>query len=255
MIRISHLLSEPKVLLGSLALVLAAALTWQVYASGDQDNASIGRKGTGAALAATVLPDFKMGNEASAYNEIVARPLLNPSRRPAPLQAVSQATEPPKPQIRRGLYELIGILDAGDTRLAQVRELAANRVHTIRVGEQLQEFRVKVIAPEYVALEFAGEVDEVRLPKYTNSGKARSFAPPPAVATAAMPATPALQPQSPPSPTPMPIQSAQASPPAAGPVPVPATAPRPAAPAMDSRQQAEFLARRQEARRAWGDKM
>lgn len=250
MIRVKHTLSEPKALLGGLALVLTAILSWQVYTSDVSGNASTSRKVSGAASAATVLPDFKVGGEAAAYNEIVARPLLNPSRRPAPLQAVSQATEPPKPQIRRGLYELIGVMDAGDNRLAQVRELAANRVHTVRVGEQLQEFRVKAIATEYVALEFAGEIDEVRLPKFTNSNRARTFAPPVPVAAA----PPMPQPQPSPQPQPQP-QSAQAAPSAPGPVPVAATTPRPATQVMDSRQQTEFIARRQEARRAWGDKM
>lgn len=254
MINAVRVLTEPKLMLGGAGLLLGAALLWQVNSSTMTVGTTSNRKSAASGSAATVLPDFKVGGEATAYADIVARPLLNPTRQPAPLQAVSPATEPPKPQIRRGLYELIGVLDVGDKRLAQIRELAANRVLTVKVGEQVQEFRVKSISAESVALEFAGELDEVRLPKFTNSGRARAFAPPPPVA--AVPAPVLATPQAQPMPSPQPqVQSAQAAAPAPALVPTPTTPARPATQGMDSRQQAEFLARRQEARRAWGDKM
>lgn len=250
--RVARMLVEPRTLLGGLVFCLTVALGWQFYTTGSANPVTPGRKTAGSGVQAAVLPDFRMSGEASTYGEMVARPLLNPSRRPAPLQAIVEATEPPKPQIRRGLYELVGVMDMGEKRLAQLRELAANRVHTVQVGERLQEFRVKSISSELVSLEFAGETDDVRLPKFTNSSKARTLAPP------APPPVAVATPQAPPLAVPQPPQVQNTSSPtraAAGPVPVAASVPRPAAPVMDSRQQAEFLARRQEARRAWGDRM
>ena len=252
---IAHSL-RPRTLLISLAILLSAAVVWQqlLYRASDAGN-PLGKGLLGASLP-SVLPDFRIASESGEYDEVISRPLLNPSRRPAPLQAVSAATEPSKPQIRRGLYEMIGVLEIGDKRLAQLRELAANRVHTVRVGEQLQEFRVKAITPQMVSLEFAGETDEVRLPAFTNSTKARMSAPvPPPVAALASPPMP-LPSQAQPPTMPASVSTTQVpAPSTSGSVPPAGVAERPPATAMDARQQAEFVARREEARRAWGDKM
>ena len=37
---------------------------------------------------AAVLPDFRLSSESNAYSQITERPLLNPSRKPAPTQAI-----------------------------------------------------------------------------------------------------------------------------------------------------------------------
>ena len=243
--------------LGSLATLLCVAFVWQLLLHHASDAGTHGRKAVSNSSAQAVLPDFGIGSESGVYDEVTARPLLSPSRRPAPLQAVAAATEPSKPQIRRGLYEMIGVLEIGDKRLAQLRELAANRVHTVRVGERLQEFLVQKITPEMVSLEFAGETDEVRLPAFTNSARARLLAPPPApVAASVLPATTQPPQQQQPAIMPVAAQTAQApAAPAPGSDLAVASAERPAPAVMDARQQAEFVARREEARRAWGGKM
>lgn len=130
----------------------------------------------------SVLPDFRLGSEASAYSQIVERPLLNPSRKPAPTQLVTAAPEPPKPQVRRGLYQLIGITDLGTVKIAQLREVASNRVKSVRQGEQLQEMTVAKIEPTQVTLAFQGETDVIELPKFTASGRVPQPAPPPIMA-------------------------------------------------------------------------
>ena len=209
---IAHSL-RPRTLLISLAILLSAAVVWQqlLYRASDAGN-PLGKGLLGASLP-SVLPDFRIASESGEYDEVISRPLLNPSRRPAPLQAV-------------------------------------------RVGEQLQEFRVKAITPQMVSLEFAGETDEVRLPAFTNSTKARMSAPvPPPVAALASPPMP-LPSQAQPPTMPASVSTAQVpAPSTSGSVPPAGVAERPPATAMDARQQAEFVARREEARRAWGDKM
>lgn len=129
--------------------------------------------------AAAVLPDFRLGSEASAYGQIVERPLLNPSRRPAPTQLVTAAPEPPKPQVRRGLYQLIGITDLGAVKIAQLREVASNRIKSVRQGDQLQEMTVAKVEPTQVTLAFQGETDVIEMAKFTASGKVPQLAAPP----------------------------------------------------------------------------
>ena len=121
--------------------------------------------------ATSVLPDFRLGSEASAYSQITDRPLLNPSRKPAPTQLVTAAPEPPKPQVRRGLYQLIGITDLGAVKIAQVREIASNRVKSVRQGDQLQEMTVAKVEPTQVTLSFQGETDVIEMVKFTISGR------------------------------------------------------------------------------------
>ena len=129
---------------------------------------------------ASVLPDFKLGSEATAYSQIVERPLLNPSRKPAPTQVVTAAPEPPKPQVRRGLYQLIGITDLGTVKIAQLREVASNRVKSVRQGDQLQEMTVTKVEPTQVTLAFQGETDVIEMAKFTASGRVpQPVAPPP----------------------------------------------------------------------------
>ena len=135
--------------------------------------------------AAAVLPDFRMSAEAGAYSQITERPLLNPSRRPAPTQLVTAAPEPPKPQVRRGLYQLIGITDLGAVKIAQVREIASNRVKSVRQGDQLQEMTVAKVDTTQVTLAFQGETDVIEMAKFTASGRVpQPPAPPPVVAQA-----------------------------------------------------------------------
>ena len=165
--------------------------------------------------ATSVLPDFRLGSEASAYSHIVERPLLNPSRKPAPTQLVSAAPEPPKPQVRRGLYQLIGITDLGTVKFAQLREIASNRVKSVRQGDQLQEMTVAKVEPTQVTLSFQGETDVVEMAKFTASGRV----PQPAFVAAP-----------PPAPAPVPLAQAAAQPPVAASILSMAAAPANAAP-------------------------
>ena len=146
--------------------------------------------------ATSVLPDFRLGSEATAYSQIVERPLLNPSRKPAPTQLVTAAPEPPKPQVRRGLYQLIGITDLGAVKIAQVREIASNRVTSVRQGDQLQEMTVAKVEPTQVTLSFQGETDVIEMAKFTASGRVPPPAtPPPMGSPPALQSQPPAQPQ------------------------------------------------------------
>jgi len=192
------------------AVALGAALGFEM----DWGNALSGsplsaRAVNGKFDGATVLPDFRLQSEAGAYAQISERPLLNPTRRPAPTQLVAAATEPPKPQVRRGLYQLIGVMDLGDVKIAQVREIASNRTRSVREGELLQEMTVKKVEETQVTLAFQGETDVIQMAKFTASGRVPQLLPAP-VQT---PVQRTLSPQPmPPSPSrPPPIQQPVAS--------------------------------------------
>ena len=155
----------------------------------------LSRSGAVKQDATSVLPDFRLGSEASAYSQIVERPLLNPSRKPAPTQLVTAAPEPPKPQVRRGLYQLIGITDLGAVKIAQLREVASNRVKSVRQGDQLQEMTVAKVEPTQVTLSFQGETDVIEMAKFTASGRVPQPAPPPPSLAVQAPPLGALPPQ------------------------------------------------------------
>lgn len=122
---------------------------------------------------AAVLPDFRLSSEANAYAQITERPLLNPSRKPAPTQApVAAATEPPKPQIRRGLYTLVGVTDLGSVKIAQLKEVSTGRIKSVKVGDDLQEMKLAKIDGDRVTLSFMGETDVINMAKFTASGRA-----------------------------------------------------------------------------------
>jgi D-Tyr-tRNAtyr deacylase len=191
----------------ALALTLAWMTDWgQGFTTDDVDVKTSASK----LDPATVLPDFKLSAEQNAYAQISERPLLSPTRRPAPTQAVAAvAPEPPKPQIRRGLYQLLGVSDYGDVKVAQVREVATSRVKTVRTGDTLQEMTVSKIEATQVALKFLEETDVLEMAKFTASarvpqGPSSTFAQaqPPQAAVNPLP-PPQLPPGGPP-PTPFP---------------------------------------------------
>ena len=164
----------------SLAVALGMETDWGANLSTPQLQA---RSGGIKHDTAAVLPDFRLSSESTTYAQIVERPLLNPSRRPAPTQLVTAAPEPPKPQVRRGLYQLIGIIDLGSVKIAQLREVASNRVKSVRLGDQLQEMTVAKVDATQVTLAFQGETDVIEMAKYTASGRVpQPVAPPPPVA-------------------------------------------------------------------------
>lgn len=196
-----------RVALIAVATALSVALLVQISMLGGSADVRSGTPDTRQSARASVLPDFRLGSDqADAYAAVVTRPLLNPERKPAPKQAVAVATEPPRPQIRRGLYELLGVSEMGAVRVAQVRELASRRTHSVRKGDVLQEMQVLAVEKDRLILAFLGERDEIRLAAYTASGRVPAPPPPPqpplqpvvapaVQASVPVPATPAPLPQ------------------------------------------------------------
>jgi hypothetical protein len=193
-----------QIALGLIAAALIGALGWMTDWGQDfTAEPTIARVKAVAKADASVLPDFKLSSDSNAYAVIAERPLLNPTRKPAPTQPIPVAApEPPKPQIRRGLYQLIGVTDLGEAKIAQVREVSTNKVRSIKPGDTLQELSVKSVSVNQVVLAFQGDTDVLELAKFTASGRvpqpAPSVQPPPIVAQApAVPPPPGSPPQQP----------------------------------------------------------
>lgn len=185
---------SPRVGLVALALGLGFALAYELTEAPDYSASRQGARRFAGAVgegAGSVLPDFGLNSSPGAYATMVERPLLNPTRKVAPSQAIAAAPEPPKPVIRRGLYQLIGITDFGDKKIAQVKEAATGRSLSVRVGDTLQELAVARVESSSVTLTFAGETDVIALAKFTPSGRVPQPAP---VGTTPVTAAPAAGP-------------------------------------------------------------
>jgi hypothetical protein len=190
-------MSALRIALVVIAAALAGVLGWMTDWGQDfyETDAQAAAKVTAKADATSVLPDFKLSPESNAYAQIADRPLLNPTRKPAPTQAlVAVAPEPPKPQIRRGLYQLVGIADYGSVKVAQVRELATRKVASVKVGDALQELTVRKVTADSVTLSFASEEDVISMAKYTPSGQIPAPTPQP-MPVNPMPVAPSGMPQ------------------------------------------------------------
>lgn len=246
---------SPRIALSALACGLALALAFEL--SGGRlwigySPIAAHRDATMKSGPNSVLPDFGMSAEASLYSDIVDRPLFSPTRMRAPTQIVTAAPEPAKSSIRRGLYQLTGVTDLGLIKIAHLREVATNRVRSVREGDALQELTVKTITATQITLAYEGNVDLIELPKFTPSGRipvpAPAQPPSPLQAQAQPPPTPQAQ-------TPLIPAVAVATAPVfagAGSVSASALSQTPAPLVAESREQAAL---RQAAAQAWGGKM
>ncbi len=219
-----------------------------------------------------VVPDIAFNADASPYAVITDRNLFVPWRKPSPPpEPPKPPADPPKPQIRRGIYALTGTMQIGKDVFATVKENATNRTKQVKVGDELQEYKVQEVDSDRVVLAYAGQTEELVLAKYTQSG--RAIAPP--VQVAQLPplppqVQPSAQPQSQPpgmpavqprAPQPIAPGSFPASnggfPQGSQPVPLPAAPPATPVTAVPVAQQpqpeiidvGELLRRRREARK------
>ncbi len=120
-----------------------------------------------------VVPDIAFNADASPYAVITDRNLFVPWRKPSPPPEPPKApAEPPKPQIRRGIYALTGTMQIGTDTFATVKENATNRTKRVKVGDELQEYKVQEVDNDRIVLAYAGQTEELVLAKYTQSGRA-----------------------------------------------------------------------------------
>jgi hypothetical protein len=94
---------------------------------------------------AKLLPPPAVASAEQAYPETAARPLFTPTRRPAPDAA-------PPSTFNRGQFVLQGIIVAGNTRTALLREKSSGRIHRVEQGRDIGGLKVAEIEREAVTL-------------------------------------------------------------------------------------------------------
>ncbi len=143
---------------------------------------------------ARILPQVAMIDAQHAYPEMVARPLFTPTRRPAPPAEVqSQAT------FKRDQYVLQGVIIAGNTRIAMLREKATGKVHRVEKGHELNGVTLAEVNPDSVTLALGKdqEVLPLQVLKQPSFGAAPSPGPFGAATAGPVPVMPGQAPRNP----------------------------------------------------------
>jgi hypothetical protein len=197
-----------------------------------------------------LLPQLAVAPPEQAYPETANRPLFSPTRRPAPPVVATAA-----PAFQRNQFVLLGVIMAGDTRIAMLRERSSGKVHRVEKGKEVNGVKVAEILPESVTLAVGAEQEAVPLLVQKAGGAPGQPAQPAAPPVAAVQG-PFGQPANPAAPPNVPMRNAPpAAPGMPGAAPVPGANPaNPANPAMPQSSQApmtpEELLERRRARRA-----
>jgi hypothetical protein len=136
-----------------LALIVAWEMAAHVGAGSSLATRSVKRA---APFEAKLLAPPPIAQADQQYPEFIARPLWTPTRRPAPAAAAPSTYTP-------GQYVLQGVIVAGNTRTAMLREKANGRLHRVEAGKQLNGITVADISPESVTLSQGADREVVPL--------------------------------------------------------------------------------------------
>ena len=112
----------------------------------------------GTAAEAKLLPPVAAVAPEQAYAETATRPLFVPTRRPAPELAVVAP-----PAFQRGQFTLQGVIIAGGSRTAMLREKSSGRIHRVEAGREINGVKVVQIDPHVVTLGVGDEREVVPL--------------------------------------------------------------------------------------------
>ena len=91
------------------------------------------------------------------YRAIVERPLFIASRRPNRARPVETSTPRPSaaPQLKK--YQLTAVIITGDQRLAIIQNKRTRSMLRLRVGDELESWRVEAISADTVRLRYGSE--------------------------------------------------------------------------------------------------
>lgn len=204
--------------LGLACALLAAIIVFELVMPGSGANPAAARKT--AAAEAKLLPPIAASSPDQVFPETVNRPLWIPTRRPAPAPVVASASS-----FAPGQFILQGVIVAGGTNIALLKEKASGRVHRVEKGREVNGIQVAEVEPEKVTLAQgdAREVIDLRVQRPGGPG-----APPPvAAASTAGPFAAASAPAAPAAPGQAPPPPAAAAPPAGSPFGAPPRPPKP----------------------------
>lgn len=112
----------------------------------------------GVATEAKLLPPVAAVTPEQAYAETTTRPLFVPTRRPAPELAAAAP-----PAFQRGQFTLHGVIIAGGSRTAMLREKSSGRTHRVEAGREINGIKVVQIDAHAVTLGVGDEREVVPL--------------------------------------------------------------------------------------------
>ncbi len=108
-------------------------------------------------------PELSLPSLTETYAETTARPILSPTRRPAPPPPPVVAGIAPKPAMKRGQFMLIGVTITKEKTIALLRELAGGKTLRVERGQVVNGLTVEKVEAEKVTLKFEDEREEVVL--------------------------------------------------------------------------------------------
>ncbi len=108
-------------------------------------------------------PELSLPPLEEVYTETTARPILTPTRRPAPPPPPSTAAVAPKPAMKKGQFMLVGVTITKEKTIALLREVAGGKTLRAERGQVVNGLTVEKIDPEKVTLKFEDEREEVVL--------------------------------------------------------------------------------------------
>ncbi len=109
-----------------------------------------------------LLRDFAPPGGAEAYAETTARPLLTPTRQPAPAAPAQEA----RPSMPRGQFVLMGTLLAGGKNFALLREASGSKQTRVAQGDTIKNLVVDKVEPTQVVLRLGEETEVLPLKTY-----------------------------------------------------------------------------------------
>jgi len=142
--------------LAVLAMVLIVALALEVAFTG-KDAADAPPKRAVPAEAKLMPPVAQVVPE-QAYPETADRPLFVPTRRPAPQVAAVAA-----PAFQRGQFTLQGVIVAGGSKTALLREKTNGRIHRLETGKDVNGVKVLQIDTAAVTIGMGDEQEVLPL--------------------------------------------------------------------------------------------
>ena len=151
-------------------LVLVIGLEYGSSAALHEKVASAG--GAPVPVQTALLPAIAAVNPDQEYAETGARPLFTPTRRPAPAAPQVAAST-----MAKGQFLLTGVISAGGTKIALLREKSSGRIVRVEQGKDVNGITVAQIDPEQVTLAQGSDHEVVQL--LVAKGAAQPAAPPP----------------------------------------------------------------------------
>ena len=143
--------------------ILTLIIGWESdWGQGFQGAVNVPAPPAATAVPLAVLKEFAPPGGVAAYPDIMARPLLTPTRQPAP--------PPPPPQARqsmpRGQFALMGTLLTEGKNYALLRETNGSKQTRVAQGDTIKNLIVDRVEPTQVVLRLGEETEVIPLKTY-----------------------------------------------------------------------------------------